>query len=128
MFFCRFFVIINHFAAICKGLSGAILTLGQGAYRVHGGSFAGTVQAFVPLAILQDFQTNMERVLGKGACHILSICPQGGIELTPKPIGTIEWDKYRKMPSAKNRRGHFYLLVLDTSCCIRHRRRKFFIR
>ena len=54
---------------------------GRGAYRVHGGGFAGTVQAFVPFDILDDFVRGMDGVLGKGACHVLSIRPQGGVEM-----------------------------------------------
>ncbi len=54
---------------------------GRGAYRVHGGGFAGTVQAFVPEDMLEQFVSRMENVLGAGACHILKIRPQGGIRL-----------------------------------------------
>jgi len=54
---------------------------GKGAYRVHGGGFAGTVQAFVPYEILDFFQQHIDAVLGKGACHILNIRPQGGVEM-----------------------------------------------
>ena len=53
---------------------------GRGAYRVHGGGFAGTVQAFVPVDILEDFRMGIDAVLGEGACHILSIRPHGGVE------------------------------------------------
>ena len=53
---------------------------GKGAYRVHGGGFAGTVQAFVPFEILDDFKAGIDSALGEGACHILSIRPQGGVE------------------------------------------------
>ena len=52
---------------------------GQGAFRVHGGGFAGTVQAFVPLEMLDSFKEGMERVLGEGKCHVLSIRSEGGI-------------------------------------------------
>lgn len=52
---------------------------GQGAFRVHGGGFAGTVQAFVPLDMLDSFKEGMERVLGEGKCHVLSIRSEGGI-------------------------------------------------
>ena len=55
---------------------------GQGAYRVHGGGFAGTVQAFVPLDLLESFRTGIDGALGAGACHVLSIRPQGGVEMT----------------------------------------------
>ena len=54
---------------------------GKGAYRVHGGGFAGTVQAFVPLELLEDFRKNTDAVLGDGACHVLSIRSVGGAEL-----------------------------------------------
>ncbi len=54
---------------------------GQGAYRVHGGGFAGTVQAFVPFALLDDFKAGIDSVLGEGACHVLSIRPQGSVEM-----------------------------------------------
>lgn len=57
------------------------LLQGRGAYRVHGGGFAGTVQAFVPLDMLDDFKTETERVLGKGKCHVLSIRSEGGIRV-----------------------------------------------
>ena len=55
---------------------------GKGAFRVHGGGFAGTVQAFVPFELLEDFRKGIDGVLGEGACHVLSIRPQGGVELT----------------------------------------------
>ena len=54
---------------------------GRGAYRVHGGGFAGTVQAFVPFDLLETFRTGIDAVLGQGACHVLSIRPQGGVEM-----------------------------------------------
>ena len=53
---------------------------GRGAYRVHGGGFAGTVQAFVPNDLLDAFVAGIDGVLGEGACHVLSIRPQGGVE------------------------------------------------
>ena len=52
---------------------------GKGAYRVHGGGFAGTVQAFVPFEILDSFRAGIDAVLGEGACHVLSIRPEGGV-------------------------------------------------
>ena len=56
---------------------------GKGAYRVHGGGFAGTVQAFVPFEILDSFKAGIDAALGEGACHILSIRPQGGVPAVP---------------------------------------------
>ena len=66
--------------AVVLALCDTILA-GRGAYRVHGGGFAGTVQAFVPEDMLEDFRRRIEAVLGEGACHILSIRPQGGIRI-----------------------------------------------
>ena len=54
---------------------------GRGGYRVHGGGFAGTVQAFVPFDILDSFRAGIDAVLGDGACHVLSIRPHGGVEV-----------------------------------------------
>ena len=54
---------------------------GAGAYRVHGGGFAGTCQAFVPMERLEAFREGIDGVLGKGACHVLSIRQPGGVEV-----------------------------------------------
>ena len=54
----------------------------KGACRVHGGGFAGTIQAFVPLEDLKQFKMNMEKVFGNGSCHVLTVRPIGGTEVT----------------------------------------------
>ena len=59
---------------------------GKGAYRVHGGGFAGTVQAFVPYEILDGFVAGIDAVLGEGACHVLSIRPEGGVRAVPQEV------------------------------------------
>lgn len=53
----------------------------DGAWRVHGGGFAGTVQAFVPLARLEEFKARVEAVFGPGSCHDLAVRPAGGIQM-----------------------------------------------
>ena len=50
---------------------------GQGAWRVHGGGFAGTIQAFVPAGLLDKYTATLEHVYGKGSCHNLFIRNQG---------------------------------------------------
>ena len=50
---------------------------GRGACRVHGGGFAGTIQVFVPLDMVDAFCPAMERVAGQGACHVLSFRSAG---------------------------------------------------
>ena len=57
------------------------LLAGRGACRVHGGGFAGTIQAFVPLDILSSFVAGMEAVAGQGACHVLSFRNVGSVPL-----------------------------------------------
>lgn len=53
----------------------------KGACRVHGGGFAGTIQAFVPQDILKSFIVDIEKVFDAGSCHVLSIRPVGGTEV-----------------------------------------------
>lgn len=54
--------------ALCQQLLG-----GEGAVRVHGGGFAGTVLAFVPNEKFEQFKTAIEAALGSGCCHKLAI-------------------------------------------------------
>jgi galactokinase len=54
---------------------------GKGACRVHGGGFAGTVQAFVPHEMLKLFKFNMERIFGTGSCYVLSVREHGCVEV-----------------------------------------------
>lgn len=53
----------------------------KGASRVHGGGFAGTIQAFVPFELLKEFKMELEKVFGSGSCHVLKIRPVGGCEV-----------------------------------------------
>jgi galactokinase len=57
------------------------LLSGKGAWRVHGGGFAGTIQAFVPNDMLDTYKNTIEGVFGKGSCHVLIIRPVGGIQV-----------------------------------------------
>lgn len=50
---------------------------GKGACRIHGGGFGGTIQAYVPLEMLDAFVEGMERTLGQGVCNVVEIIPQG---------------------------------------------------
>lgn len=54
---------------------------GKGAFRVHGGGFAGTVQAFVPNDMVAQFKLNIEKAIGVDMCHILNIRSVGGLKL-----------------------------------------------
>ena len=66
--------------SVALALSEKILK-GAGAWRVHGGGFAGTIQAFVPNGMLGEYKAEMEAVFGEGSCYVLSIRPVGGVEI-----------------------------------------------
>lgn len=53
----------------------------KGACRVHGGGFAGTIQAFVPLKQVSAFCQSIEAVLGRGCCHVLCVRLAGAVQL-----------------------------------------------
>lgn len=57
------------------------LLKGKGAYRVHGGGFAGTIQAFVPVEITDEFVGAMSKILGENSCYILKVRSHGGCEI-----------------------------------------------
>jgi galactokinase len=57
------------------------LLKGRGAWRVHGGGFAGTIQVFVPNDLLTNYVSEMNKIFGAGACHELMIRPVGGTRL-----------------------------------------------
>ncbi len=62
--------------ALGLALSDAFLA-GQGASRVHGGGFEGTIQCYVPTARAAAYRTYMESVFGKGNVIPLRLCPRG---------------------------------------------------
>ncbi|MBQ8604774.1 MAG: galactokinase [Oscillospiraceae bacterium] len=65
--------------AFALALAEKLLSGTKGVCRVHGGGFAGTIQAFVPLEVLTEFKSGMEKVLGKDRCHVLSVRSEGGV-------------------------------------------------
>lgn len=54
---------------------------GRGAWRVHGGGFGGTIQAFVPQDLLDKYVKTLEHVYGPGSCHKLFIRAKGSVKL-----------------------------------------------
>lgn len=70
----------NQPVALALALSEQVLK-GKGAWRVHGGGFAGTIQAFVPQELLDTYRSAMESLFGEGACHVLQIRAFGGTEV-----------------------------------------------
>lgn len=57
------------------------LLKGKGAYRVHGGGFAGTIQAFVPVEETENYVSSMRKIFGENSCYILKVRSHGGCEI-----------------------------------------------
>ncbi len=57
------------------------LLKGRGAWRIHGGGFAGTTLNFVPLDLVESFTAEMNRAFGANACQVLNIRPVGADRL-----------------------------------------------
>lgn len=53
----------------------------EGVCRVHGGGFAGTIQAFVKNAAVDGYKNSIESIFGEGTCHVLKVRPYGGIKV-----------------------------------------------
>lgn len=66
--------------SLALALSEMILK-GKGAWRVHGGGFGGTIQAFVPQDLLDKYVNTLEHVYGNGSCHKLFIRSKGAIQV-----------------------------------------------
>ncbi len=57
---------------------------GRGAWRLQGGGFAGTIQAFVPMDLLDEYRAAIDAVFGAGSCHVLSVRNYGAIRVAPQ--------------------------------------------
>ena len=69
-----------------KGLSAGLAVsdavLGErGVSRVHGGGFAGTIQAFVPGDVVEEYREALDKVFGEGSCHVLKVRKYGGMKV-----------------------------------------------
>ena len=56
---------------------------GRGAWRLQGGGFAGTIQAFVPRDLLEEYRAAIDALFGEGSCHVLSVRNYGAVPVTP---------------------------------------------
>lgn len=70
----------NQSVSIGLALSERILR-NKGAWRVHGGGFAGTIQAFVPDEMVEEYRQEMDRYFGEGSCHVLKVRKYGGMQV-----------------------------------------------
>lgn len=68
--------------AVSIGLAMSELILGKhGVCRVHGGGFAGTIQAFVEDGYVTTYKEEIEKVFGEGSCHVLKVRKYGGCKV-----------------------------------------------
>ena len=67
--------------SVALALSQTLLEHSGGAWRMQGGGFAGTIQAFVPQRLVQTYHDAMESVFGKGSCYILRLREQGAVRV-----------------------------------------------
>ena len=67
--------------SLALAVSEAVLEGGAGVCRVHGGGFAGTIQAFVKNDKVASYLEAMDQLFGKGACHVLKIRKYGGMKV-----------------------------------------------
>lgn len=70
----------NQSVSIGLAVSDSILA-GHGTSRVHGGGFAGTIQAFVADDFVETYRETLDGVYGDGSCHVLKVRPFGGIKV-----------------------------------------------
>ena len=66
--------------SVALALSQCILQ-GSGAWRMQGGGFAGTIQAYVPRNLLERYHSEIERVFGAGSCYVLRLREQGAVRV-----------------------------------------------
>ena len=67
--------------SVALALSQSILQGSAGAWRMQGGGFAGTIQAYVPRSLLARYHDQIERVFGAGSCYILRLREQGAVRV-----------------------------------------------
>ena len=67
--------------SLALAISDTVLEGGKGVCRVHGGGFAGTIQAFVKNEAVPEYLEKMDKVFGKGACNVLKIRKYGGMKV-----------------------------------------------
>ena len=67
--------------SLALNLAESFLSSKKAAWRVHGGGFAGTIQAFVPTQDVEAFRAYMDAALGEGRCMVLRIRPVGAVKI-----------------------------------------------
>ena len=70
----------NQAMSVALGASEIILG-NHGVSRVHGGGFAGTIQVFVENGFVEEYRKAIEKIFGRGSCHVLKVRQKGGIRV-----------------------------------------------
>ena len=71
---------VHQNVSVALAVSDAILG-DKGVCRVHGGGFAGTIQAFVKNEMVNEYKETLDKVFGKGACAVLKVRKYGGMKV-----------------------------------------------
>ena len=72
---------LNQNLSLALAISDSILDKNEEAFRVHGGGFAGTIQAFVKNENVQAYKEKLDAVFGDNSCHVLKVRKYGGIRI-----------------------------------------------
>ncbi len=90
--------------SIALALSQSILEAGGGAWRMQGGGFAGTIQAFVPAPLLEAYCAAIESVFGPGSCYRLKLREQGAVQIGERDVNAISgWRGRDHLPEPERR-------------------------
>lgn len=71
----------NQAVSIALAVSEQVLDGTHGVCRVHGGGFAGTIQAFVKNDFVEEYKAALDNVFGEGSCHVLKVRKYGGMKV-----------------------------------------------
>ena len=73
--------VMHQNVSLALAVSEIALAGGAGVARVHGGGFAGTIQAFVKNEAVSGYRAAMDRLFGADACKVLKIRKYGGMKV-----------------------------------------------
>nr|MCR4649289.1 galactokinase [Lachnospiraceae bacterium] len=71
----------NQNISLALAVSDSVLDKENESFRVHGGGFAGTIQAFVKNENVAKYKEAMQKLFGEDSCHVLKIRKYGGIRV-----------------------------------------------
>ena len=72
--------VVHQNVSVALAVSESVLG-SNGVCRVHGGGFAGTIQAFVKNEAVKEYKETLDKVFGEGACAVLKVRKYGGMKV-----------------------------------------------